>query len=87
MKKTDLSNKPTEKLQSELKTIKVLTGALIGSLFVLFAAAIYGLLNIENKLIFIALIAVTISLSAILPLQFSSMKKIRTHLNTRKEND
>ncbi|MEX0980984.1 MAG: hypothetical protein WD577_07460 [Bacteroidales bacterium] len=87
MKNTDLNNKTTEKLQSELKTIKTVTGALIGVLIVLFAVTIYGLLTKENNSTFIALIAVGISLSAILPLQFGNMKKIKTELNTRKEND
>lgn len=84
MKKTDLNNKTTEKLQSELKTIKALTGVLIGSLFVLFAVSIYGLITIESKSIFIALIAVGISLIAILPLQFGNIKKIKTELDSRK---
>lgn len=83
MKNTELKDKSTEKLESELKTIKVISGALIGMLVVLLAISIYGLLNTENKTTFIALIVVAISLGAILPLQFSNMKKIKNELDTR----
>lgn len=87
MKNQDLNKKTTEKLQSELKTINTVTGALIGVLFVLFAVVIYGLLTNENKSIFIALIAVGVSCSVILLLQFSNIKKIKTELNLRNGND
>lgn len=87
MKNQDLNKKTTEQLQSELKTINTVTGALIGVLFVLFAVVIYGLLTNENKSIFIALIAVGVSCSVILPLQFSNIKKIKTELNLRNGND
>ena len=86
MKNVDLKNKTTEKLESELKGIKVITGALIGVLTVLFAVIIYGIMTKENKSTFIALIAVAISCSAIIPLQFSNMKKIKLELNTRNGN-
>ncbi|TPN86900.1 hypothetical protein [Aquimarina algicola] len=85
MKSIDLKNKTTEKLESELKRLKTIIGALIGVLILLFAVTIYGLLTKENKSTFIALIAVAISCSAILPMQFNNMKKIKTELNIRKE--
>jgi len=86
MKKDDLKSKTSEKLESDLKSTKVITGALIGVLSVLFAVTIYGLIMKENNQTFIALIAVAISCSAILPLQFSSMKKIKAELELRKNN-
>lgn len=87
MKKDDLKNKPTQKLESELKTVKAITGALIGVLFVLFAVNLYGLLSKDNNAAFIAGMVVAISLSAILPLQFSTMKKIKTELKLRENNN
>jgi hypothetical protein len=86
MKKDDLKSKTSEKLESELQVIKVITGALIGVLSVLFAVTIYGLLTKEDNATFIALIVVAISCSAILPLQFNSMKKIKTELELRKND-
>ncbi|MBK6947374.1 MAG: hypothetical protein IPH16_04180 [Haliscomenobacter sp.] len=77
MKKEDLKNKTTERLKSELKAIKIITGALIGVLTLLFIISIYGLIVKENNSTFIALIAVAISLSAILPIQFVNMKNIK----------
>ena len=83
MKKEDLTSKTTEQLKGELKGIQTITGALTGVLIVLFAVTIYGLLALENNTVFIALIAVAVSCSAILPMQFSSMKKIKTELKLR----
>ncbi|MBK7475047.1 MAG: hypothetical protein IPI11_03130 [Haliscomenobacter sp.] len=84
MKKEDLKNKTTERLKSELKAIKIITGALIGVLTLLFIISIYGLIVKENNSTFIALIAVAISLSAILPIQFVNMKNIKNKLNVIK---
>jgi hypothetical protein len=87
MKKEELKSKSSEQLETELKTIKMLTGALIGVLTVLIAVTIYGLITKEDNTTFIALIAVAISCSAILPLQFSSMKKIKTELKLRESTN
>ncbi len=87
MKKDDLKSKSYENLETELKTIKTITGALIGVLIVLFAVTIYGLITKEDNTTFIALMAVAISCSAILPVQFSSMKKIKTELKLRKNTN
>lgn len=84
MTATELKDKPTEKLEAELKGIQIISGALTGILTLLFAVTIYGILTSEDKTVFIALIAVAISCSAILPSQFSSMKKIKAELKTRK---
>lgn len=84
MKKDDLKSKATKKLEEELKTINTITGALIGVLTVLLTVSIYGLITKENNTTFIALIVVAISCSAILPSQFSSIKKVKTELRLRK---
>ena len=87
MKNQSFQEKTTERLQSELNTIKAVTGLLIGVLIVLFVVTIYGLLTKEDNSSFIALIAVGISCAGILPLQFSNMKKIKNELLRRKENE
>ncbi len=82
-----MDKKTTEKLEGKLKIIKIITGALIGLLTFLLVISVYGLIAKESNSIFIALIAVAISCSVILPLQFINMKKIKSELNTRKEAD
>jgi len=83
MKKNDLKEKSTEKLESELKGIKIITGALVGILIVLFAVNLYGLIFIDKNAAFIGGIVVTIALSSILPMQFNNIKKINTELKLR----
>ena len=87
MKNQSFQEKTTERLQSELNTIKAVTGLLIGVLIVLFVVTIYGLLTKEDNSSFIALIAVGIYCAGILPLQFNNMKKIKNELLRRKENE
>ncbi|MEM7486183.1 MAG: hypothetical protein AAF348_13330 [Bacteroidota bacterium] len=86
MKEEDIKNKSTETLKTQLKQLKTITGMLTGILIVLVAVSIYGLLTKENNTTFIALIAVAISCSAILPIQFGSMKKIKMELGLREGN-
>lgn len=83
MENNDLKNKTTEQLQSNLTMIKAVTGALVVVLTGLMAVTIYGFVTKEDKSTFIALFAVAISCSGILPLQFISMKKIKTELKLR----
>lgn len=87
MKKEDLKNKTTENLKGDLKTLKVITGALIGVLLPLFAITIYGIFAKEDNTTFIALMAVAISCSAIIPIQFSSIKKIKNELELRNNSN
>ncbi|WP_299104120.1 hypothetical protein [uncultured Tenacibaculum sp.] len=78
-----LKEKATEKLESELKLLKVSTGLLAGILSVLFIVCIYGLLTKDKGDVFSSLVVVPIALSAILPSQYSSMKKIKEELESR----
>jgi NADH:ubiquinone oxidoreductase subunit K len=87
MKNEKLKNRTTEKLESTLTAIKIISSALIGVLALLFIISIYGLIVKENKTTFISLITVAISLSAVLPLQFIIMKNINNELNKRKINN
>ncbi len=84
MKKGELKNKSTEKLQTQLKTIKLLTGILMGAMLVFFGLIIYGLTSIEDKTPFIALIAVGASLLVILGLQVINIYHIQAELELRK---
>ena len=79
-----LNEKTTEKLEGELKGLKIINGLLIGVLGILFIVCIYGLLKKNENGVFSALIVVPISLSAIIPLNFGNMKKIKAELESRK---
>lgn len=80
----DLKEKTTEKLEGELKAMKIITGALIGVLGLLFILCVYGLFFTEDKSgTFGALIVVPIALSAILPINLGNMKKIKAELESR----
>ena len=80
----DLKEKTSEKLIAELKGIKIITGALIGVLGLLFVICLYGLFTKEDNSTFIALIVIPLALSAIIPLNFVNMKKIKKELESRK---
>lgn len=87
MKKEKLKNKATEKLEGELKAVKIITFMLLTVLILLYITSIYGIITKENNSTFIALIAIAVSLSAILPIQFINMKKIQDELKSRKNNN
>ena len=79
-----LSEKTTAKLKEELTGLKIINGALIGLLGVLFLVCIYGLLKKEDNSVFRALIVVPMALSAMIPVNFGLMKKIKAELKSRK---
>ena len=80
----DLKDKTTEKLNGELKGLKMINGALIGVLSLLFIVCVYGLITKEDSSTFMALIVVPLALSAIIPLNYGNMKKIKKELELRK---
>lgn len=80
-----MKNKSTEQLKSNLNLIKIITITLSFTLTLLIVITVYGFLMKENKSVFIALFAVAISCSAILPVQFMNMKKIKSELSKRQE--
>ena len=82
MKNSDLKNKTTKKLESELKGIKISSWALIGIVTALFAVTIYGFITDKSSSSLPQLV-VAISCSAILPSQFNNIKKIKSELNLR----
>ena len=80
----ELKDKSTEKLIGELKGLKIVNGALIGVLSLLFIVCVFGLITKEDNRTFMALIAVPLALSASIPLNYGNMKKIKTELDLRK---
>ncbi len=80
----DLKEKTKEKLNGELNSLKMVTGALIGVLAVLFIFCIYGIMSKEDNAFFISMIVVPIALSAIIPINYGKMKKIKIELESRK---
>ncbi|MFK7953505.1 MAG: hypothetical protein AB8B73_11710 [Ekhidna sp.] len=83
MVKDDLKSKTVEQLMNQLKATKIIAGALIGVLSLLFSVTIYGLIAKDDNAVFIALMVVAFSCSATLPLQFGTMKKIKDELKLR----
>ena len=79
----NLESKTTEQLHSAFNATKIISYALIGVLSLLLAVTLYGLLTKEDNSFYIALMVVPLSCSAILPLQFSSMKKIKKEIISR----
>jgi len=82
---TNFSHKSTKELESTLKLMKLISTALAIVIFALLAITVYGLIAKENNATFLALFVVGISCGAILPLQFTTMKKIKAELNSRKK--
>ena len=79
----DLSSKSTKELKDTLKVLNIVAYSLLSVIFLLLAFTIYGLLFKENNKTFLALLVVGLSCSSILPLQFSSMKKIKDEIKSR----
>ena len=84
MNKYDLKNQTKEQLATSMNMLKGITGALIIMVVILLSISIYGLITKQNNTIFISLIAVGTSCSAILTVQFILMNKIQTELKSRK---
>ncbi|WP_424001519.1 hypothetical protein [Maribacter sp. IgM3_T14_3] len=81
----NLNEKTTEKLESELKGMKIVTGALIIILGTSFLLCLYNIFYTrQEREFFSSLIAVPIVLSAIIPINFGNMKKIKGELKSRK---
>jgi hypothetical protein len=79
----NLGNKSTKELEGSLKGLKIISTALIIVIGLLLSITIYGMLFKDNNSTFVSLFAVGVSCAAILPLQFSSMNKIKKELKSR----
>lgn len=79
----NLQSKSSKELESTLKATKVISTALLVVITLLISISIFGLIFKDNNPTFLPLLVVGISCSAILPLQFSTMEKIKTELKSR----
>ena len=79
-----LKNKSTEKLETELKSIKEIKLSLILIIISLYGASIYGLLNMENRPLFLAISIIGLVCISILAVQLTNIKKLKIELNKRK---
>lgn len=84
MKEAHLRDSSVEYLQAIYYFIKIITIALIVAIVVLFSITIYGMIVKDNIGTFTALFVIGLSCSGILPIQFISMKRIKTELKSRK---
>lgn len=81
----NLESKSTKVLEGSLKGLKIISTALVIVIGLLLAITIYGMLFKDDKSTFVSLFAVGVCCSAVLPLQFSSMNKIKKELKTREK--
>lgn len=79
----DIKEKTTEKLEGELKMLKIVTIALIVVLVPLFIITTYGLLTSEKTSVFLPLLVVAFSCGTMIPIQYLSMRKIKKELASR----
>jgi hypothetical protein len=79
----NFENKSTKELEDTLKMLKVIFYALSTIIILLLTITIYGMATKDDNGTFIALFVVGISCAGILPMQFSSMKKVKNELKNR----
>ncbi|MHB0753957.1 hypothetical protein [Polaribacter sp. M15] len=84
MNTNSFKNKTPKELEDTLKILKILAISLSLVIFLLFSICIYGVITKENNTTFIALFVVGVSCGAMLPLQISSMNKIKSEIKSRK---
>lgn len=84
MNNESFKDKTTKELEDTLKVLKMVSISLSLLVFLLLSVCVYGLITKENNTTFIALLLVGLSCGTMLPLQISSMKKIKTEITSRK---
>ena len=63
--------------------MQIISTALLVVIILLLSITIYGLLFKDNRSTFLPLLVVGLSCGGILPMQFTSIKKIKTELKSR----
>ena len=81
----DINKMTTEKLVSNIKAIKIITSALIIVVSLLLIISILGYLLKDNNKVFLPLIVVGISCGIMIPIQLSTLKKMKLELKERTE--
>ena len=79
-KNNEIQNKTLDQLQKEYKNLKIGTNFLAGILIVLFVVTVYS--SISQKT-FDPLLAVALSLGAILPRNYKKMKDLKNEIESR----
>ncbi len=77
----NLQNLPTEELLKKEKSLKFVTGLLMGFAIVLYAVAIFY--TIKGGVGVAPLIICGLALSALLPMRYKEIKSIREEINRR----
>lgn len=86
MRKRELKNKSIAELKSEIKRIKTTSGVILGMSLVLFAVAIYGIIINHEYAIYFAVIVLFVSSILNIPSLFGSVNRIKTELESRKND-
>ena len=86
MKKEELKNKTVTELESEIKKIKATSGIIFGISFILLAITIYGVIINHEYAIYFGIIVIVVIGFANIPSGHGSIKKIKTELESRKNN-
>jgi cyanate permease len=81
----DLKQMTTEKLVSNIQAIKIIMTALAIVVTLLISISILGYFFKENNAVFIPLIFVGISCGAMIPMQLSTIKKMKLELEERQK--
>ncbi len=81
MKDTKFKELSTEELKVKAKSLKLMTGLLLGSLSTLFALSLYN--TITQK--FTPLLVMPVALLPIVIINFSTINKIKAELSSREE--
>lgn len=79
----NLESKSIKELEGSLKAMKIISTALLVVIILLLSITIYGLLFKDNRSTFLPLLVVGLSCGGILPMQFATIKKIKTELKSR----
>ncbi len=82
MKNIKLKDLSIEDLKNKEKSLKLLTGMLIGMLIALFVLSIYTTITKE----FTPLLIIPIALLPIVIMNFSTINKIKTEINSREKS-
>ena len=79
----NLKEKTIKQLEAELKGLKILNVALIVVMGLLFIICIHGLLTKDNNRVFGSIIIIPLASSAIIPINYGNIKKIKAELESR----
>lgn len=80
-------DKTQKELEENLNQLRIVNIAIIVVLSILCLICVYGLIVKDNDRVFISLLVIPIALSAVIPINFENIKKIKVELKSREENN